>query len=186
MPLPRRSVSIMFMKKINWDWPIFLHSLELYFKDSRSLLIVFSTKRKRQDFSDKISSFMEAKNLAPARSPLMRRTPMLGKMSAKVFSGFRDELFTAQRRWQAREISNVSCIEYLSLNCWRRQSSSHTLAFLIRHQAAPLAMRLNTLSFVSYTCNAIKSPLSSKVKAWILSDYTSDTLDLTKASTFRE
>lgn len=59
--------------------------------------------------SDKINHFIDVKSLVPARSPLMRRTPLLGKMSAKVLSGFRDELSTAQRKWQAREISNVSC-----------------------------------------------------------------------------
>lgn len=75
---------------------------------------MFPSKRKRQDMSDKISHFIEVKNLVPARSPLMRRTPMLGKMSAKVLSSFRDELSTAQRKWQAREISNASCLTSLS------------------------------------------------------------------------
>lgn len=36
------------------------------------------------------------------------KTPLLGKMSAKVMAGFRaDALLTAQRKWQTREISNV-------------------------------------------------------------------------------
>lgn len=57
--------------------------------------------------SDKLTNFMMVQNMSASRSPLLHRTPLLGKMSAKILSGMRDELSTAQRKWQAREISNV-------------------------------------------------------------------------------
>ena len=42
----------------------------------------------------------------PQTPNILRTTPF--KVSAKVLSGFRaDSLSTAQRKWQAREISNV-------------------------------------------------------------------------------
>jgi hypothetical protein len=43
----------------------------------------------------------------------IRKTPLFGKVSAKVMAGFRaDSLSTAQRKWQAREISNVRTYSY--------------------------------------------------------------------------
>ena len=45
---------------------------------------------------------------APSLTPNILKSPFTSRVSARVFSGFRaDELSTAQRKWQAREISNV-------------------------------------------------------------------------------
>jgi len=44
----------------------------------------------------------------------MLRTPLLSRVSARVFTGGRDEISTAQRKWQAREISNVGRVQWLS------------------------------------------------------------------------
>ena len=93
--------------------------LELYFKDSRSLLVVFPKKAERQATNDRLQYSVHGRSpqdsLTPGgllKSPLMNRlsarVSATARASAKVM-GFRlDELSTAQRRWQAREISNVS------------------------------------------------------------------------------
>ncbi len=42
-------------------------------------------------------------------TPGLLITPLLGNIGARVLAGFRpDELATAQRKWQTREISNVT------------------------------------------------------------------------------
>ena len=46
--------------------------------------------------------------LTPSFTPGIIKSPFVSIVSARVFAGFRtDELSTAQRKWQAREISNV-------------------------------------------------------------------------------
>ncbi|TDL19109.1 beach-domain-containing protein [Rickenella mellea] len=87
-------------------------ALEIYFKDSRNLLVVFASKKARHDISDKLSTAMALRAAAESKSPMLLRTPMFGRVSARVLSGSRDELGTAQRKWQAREISNFT---YLSI-----------------------------------------------------------------------
>jgi hypothetical protein len=86
--------------------------MELYFKDSRSLLVVFLSKPERQSMAQRLYEVVAQRSIDPsvATTPSMvRRTPIFGKVSARVFAGARtDELATAQRKWQAREISNVS------------------------------------------------------------------------------
>jgi hypothetical protein len=83
-------------------------SLEIYFKDSRSLLIVFLDKDRRRDIDQRllniISRFSPPDAIAatPGRTTSRIRTPRFGKVFQKS-----DELSSAQRRWQAREISNV-------------------------------------------------------------------------------
>ena len=56
-------------------------------------------------------------SLTPGLSAGILKSPLVGRLSARVSArvggkalmGFRtDELLTAQRRWQTREISNVS------------------------------------------------------------------------------
>ena len=79
-------------------------------KDSRSVFIVFPTQKDRQDIHSKLTFLLRLGNdptISPG-GPLLR-TPLLTRVSARVFTGGRDEISTAQRRWQAREISNVSC-----------------------------------------------------------------------------
>ncbi len=49
-----------------------------------------------------------ALGFTPSLTPNILKSPFASRVSARVFSGFRaDELSTAQRKWQAREISNV-------------------------------------------------------------------------------
>lgn len=79
-------------------------------KDSRSVFIVFPTQKDRQDIHSKLSFLLSSRHTSdPSLSPgaAMLRTPLLSRVSARVFMGGRDEISTAQRRWQAREISNV-------------------------------------------------------------------------------
>lgn len=85
-------------------------SLEIYFKDSRSLLVVFLDKKKRSDIESRFTSIINRNNADPALSAVQPRTPLLlSRMGSRVLSNFRmDELGTATRKWQAREISNVS------------------------------------------------------------------------------
>ena len=105
-------------------------SLEIYFKDSRSLLVVFTGKDKRHTMGDKLSSMIQGERerygdtLAPGGGSGLLRSPVVsllsarvsGRTSARAAMGFRaDELMTAQRRWQAREISNVRVIVLLLL-----------------------------------------------------------------------
>ncbi|KAH8110236.1 BEACH domain-containing protein [Phellopilus nigrolimitatus] len=127
-------------------------ALEFYFKDSRSLLIVFPNKKRRQEMTDKLTSSIAARSISLSRSPLLQRTPLLGRMSSKALSGIRDELSTAQRKWQAREISNFTYISILN------QSSGRTPGDATQYPVFP----------------------------WVLADYSSETLDLTSTSTFRD
>jgi len=73
--------------------------------------MVFLDKAKRSDFETRLSSILGRPYsdlvVTPGFGPL--RTPLLGRMGSKMLSGFKsDELSTATRKWQAREISNVS------------------------------------------------------------------------------
>jgi len=85
-------------------------SLEIYFKDSRSLLIVFLDKTKRLQIDQRLSAIIHKHSPdAAVTTPGLLKTPVFGRMGVKIFSGLRaDELSVAQRKWQAREISNVS------------------------------------------------------------------------------
>ena len=80
------------------------HCSKLVLKDSRSLLVVFMDKQKRTEIDQRLTSIMMRSGSESA--PM--RTPLFGIVSARVLSGlWADELSTAQRKWQAREISNV-------------------------------------------------------------------------------
>jgi hypothetical protein len=92
--------------------------LEIYLKDSRSVLFVFTDRRKRTDMDRRLSSAVGGRpatstasltpSLTPSFPPSILKSPFASIVSARVFAGFRtDELSTAQRKWQAREISNV-------------------------------------------------------------------------------
>ncbi len=79
-------------------------------RDSRSVFIVFPTQKDRQDIHSKLTFRLSSRpgndpTISPAGA--MLRTPLLSRVSARVFTGGRDEISTAQRKWQAREISNV-------------------------------------------------------------------------------
>lgn len=83
-------------------------SIEIYFKDSRSLLLVFLEKKHRQTVHQRLSSVLAIRAAADPHATGLLKTPLFGRVSARVLSGFRaDELMSAQRKWQTREISNV-------------------------------------------------------------------------------
>ncbi|ESK93353.1 beige beach domain-containing protein [Moniliophthora roreri MCA 2997] len=89
--------------------------LEIYFKDSRSLLVVFLDKKKRLDIDHHLSGIVNRRANESAHTPGLLKTPLLGLVGAKVLSGLMpDELSTAQRRWQAREISNFTYLSILN------------------------------------------------------------------------
>ncbi|KAF9466003.1 hypothetical protein BDZ94DRAFT_1252774 [Collybia nuda] len=89
--------------------------LEIYFKDSRSLLIVFLEKKKRLEIDQRLAGIINRYSSDIILTPGLRRTPMLGRMNSKLMLGFKeDELSTAQRKWQAREISNFTYLSILN------------------------------------------------------------------------
>lgn len=86
------------------------YSIEIYFKDSRSLLIVFLDKKRRSEVGNRLSAIMGRPYTEPAPMTV-QRTPLLGRMGSRMLAGLKnDELSTATRKWQAREISNVCLI----------------------------------------------------------------------------
>lgn len=91
-----------------------LMRFEIYLKDSRSVLLVFTDRRKRTDMDRRLSSAISGRSatsavgLTASLTPSVLKSPFTSLVGARVFAGFRpDELSTAQRKWQAREISNV-------------------------------------------------------------------------------
>ena len=84
--------------------------LEIYPKDSRSVLLVFTDRRKRTDMDRRLSSAINGRSttLTASLTPSGLISPLASRVGARVLAGFgMDELSTAQRKWQAREISNV-------------------------------------------------------------------------------
>ncbi|KZT70568.1 beach-domain-containing protein [Daedalea quercina L-15889] len=141
--------------------------LEIYFKDSRSLLVVFLEKRQRSELSDRLSSILYRYSAEPPTpSPVMLKSPtmlspMMGRLSgklsaslsAKMLSGLRlDELSTAQRKWQTREISNFTYLSILN------QISGRTPSDATQYPVFP----------------------------WVIKDYTSEKLDLSSAESYRD
>jgi len=125
--------------------------LEIYFRDSRSLLVVFLDKKRRSDFEQHFPSIMSrlASELvmSPGAGSPLQRTP-LRRMGSRMLSGFRvDELSTATRKWQARELSNV-CLMIFRLWSLLTLFSLLIWAYWIKYRGEPLVMLLNILSSV--------------------------------------
>jgi hypothetical protein len=119
--------------------------LELYFKDSRSLLVVFLNRQQRERFNRRVADALPSVNNpnTPSTPAAFLRTPLLGRATARVFSGFRgDELSSAQRKWQAREISNVRYSHNLQESSTQHTRSLPTLVSSTRSQVELLAMPL--------------------------------------------
>ncbi|KAJ7201121.1 beach-domain-containing protein [Mycena pura] len=86
-------------------------ALEIYFKDSRSLLVVFLDKQRRRDIDQRLFNIINRHNppdSLPLATPGRARTPRF-----RVFQKT-DELSSAQRRWQTREISNFTYLSILN------------------------------------------------------------------------
>ncbi|QRW11722.1 beige protein [Ceratobasidium sp. AG-Ba] len=126
--------------------------LEFYFKDNRTALIVCATPDARQQILNKIA-FVQARSNLDSVSPGGFRSPLITRVSARVAVALqgRDEVATATRRWQAREISNFAYLSILN------QASGRTCNDLTQYPIFP----------------------------WVLSDYTSETLDLNSPNSFR-
>ena len=89
----------------------YIHRLEVYFRDSRSLLVVFLDRKQRREITGRLSHILGHLGGDPGSAGLMK-SPFTGKLSGRLSSrilpGFgHDELSIAQRKWQSREISNV-------------------------------------------------------------------------------
>ncbi|KAI9451783.1 beach-domain-containing protein [Russula earlei] len=134
-------------------------ALEIYLKDSRSVLLAFTDNRKRTDMDRRLSSAISGRSMTlaasftPVLTPSVFKSPFATKFGARVFAGFRpDELSTAQRRWQAREISNFTYLSILN------QISGRTPSDATQYPVFP----------------------------WVLQDYESENLDLSSRSIYRD
>ncbi|KAI0049337.1 beach-domain-containing protein [Auriscalpium vulgare] len=132
-------------------------ALEIYFRDSRSLLVVFLERGQRVEMDRRLSSVINSRigvdTTTPGLTPNILKSPFVNKASARLFSGFRaDSLSTAQRKWQAREISNFT---YL---CILNQVSGRTPSDATQYPVFP----------------------------WVLQDYVSEELDLSSRDTYRD
>ncbi|KAF9449865.1 beach-domain-containing protein [Macrolepiota fuliginosa MF-IS2] len=134
-------------------------ALEVYFKDSRSLLMVFLDKKHRSEINHRLSNIINKNAAQHPSTPGLLRTP--GPFSSRLSTGqsprsllgFRpDDLTTATRKWQAREISNFTYISILN------QVSGRTPSDATQYPVFP----------------------------WVLQDYTSETLDLMSPSSYRD
>lgn len=65
-------------------------------------------EKKRVEIDRRLTEIIGRHSSEVALTPGLPRTPKTPRIGSKVMSEFRaDELSAAQRRWQAREISNV-------------------------------------------------------------------------------
>ncbi|KAH9919489.1 beach-domain-containing protein [Epithele typhae] len=131
-------------------------ALELYFRDSRSLLVVFVDRKQRREMTGRLTSIIRSFGGDPGSAGLMK-SPFTGKLSGrfggKYLNGFgSDELSIAQRKWQSREISNFTYLSILN------QVSGRTPSDATQYPVFP----------------------------WVLSDYTSEKLDFFSTDTFRD
>ncbi|KIO27820.1 hypothetical protein M407DRAFT_72594 [Tulasnella calospora MUT 4182] len=131
-------------------------ALEIYFRDSRSILVVFSSKQDRQILLGRLNAIRVhgLDDIAPVTATPAKAGPLMTLVGQRLPMTFLagDEIGAAQRRWQNREISNYT---YLSLI---NQASGRTPNDLTQYPVFP----------------------------WVLSDYTSERLDLTERETFRD
>ncbi|KAI8986856.1 beach-domain-containing protein [Trametes punicea] len=135
-------------------------ALEIYLKDSRSLLVVFLDRKQRQEITGRLNQIISRHGPDPS-TPGLLKSPFVGRLSAKVSSAFsarvlsglnKDELSIAQRKWQSREISNFTYLSILN------QISGRTPSDATQYPVFP----------------------------WVLSDYTSANLDLKRPESFRD
>ncbi|KAF8749643.1 Beach protein [Rhizoctonia solani] len=104
--------------------------LEFYFKDNRTVLVVCATSDARQQILNKIA-FVQARSSLESLTPGGFRSPLINRMSARVSLAFqgRDEVSTATRRWQAREISNFAYLSILNQASGERAMISLNIPF---------------------------------------------------------
>ncbi|KAF8266238.1 beach-domain-containing protein [Lactarius quietus] len=135
-------------------------ALEIYLRDSRSVLFVFTDRKKREEMDRRLMSTMNGRSatsatlgFTPSLTPNILKSPFTSRVSARVFSGFRaDELSTAQRKWQTREISNFTYLSILN------QISGRTPSDATQYPVFP----------------------------WVIQDYESENLDFSSRQIFRD
>lgn len=154
---------------------------------------MFLEKPKRQAITDRLGS-VSSQRLETGLTPGgLLKSPMVSKLSARVSArvsatimSFRpDELATAQRRWQARELSNVSSRPpsndlHLTRCCSSATSASSTKS-RVAHPAMLRSIRSSVRARISFSARIYHVSL-----AWVISDYSSKSLNFNSTSTFRE
>ncbi|EKM77777.1 hypothetical protein AGABI1DRAFT_121854 [Agaricus bisporus var. burnettii JB137-S8] len=85
-------------------------ALEVYFKDSRSFLLVFQDRKRRSAINHQLSNIISRNTVQHSSTPGLLRTPDQG--SRLLFKP--DDLATATRKWQVREISNFTYLSVLN------------------------------------------------------------------------
>jgi len=134
-----------------------LASLELYFKNSQSLLLIFVNKNQRKDTRRHLDQ-----RHSRTGSDVIDPSAVFGKMSSRL--GFflasdaksrETELNIATRKWQAREISNVSTSAIMLNNGLMECSSSPILVSSIKFREELQAMLPSTQYSVSHARGCI-------------------------------
>lgn len=99
----------------------FVYILGIYFKDSRSLLCVFESRKARQPILAKLQKVLAAPSNGGMTPGSLLRTPLVNFIPSSAKTLFQQPgVDTAQRRWQAREISNVGAV--LSFGTYKRRA----------------------------------------------------------------
>lgn len=149
--------------------------------------------------NDRLSAFITGHHSSDVITPGLLKSPLMGRLSArpgvsarlsaKVLMGFRpDELSTAQRKWQAREISNVS-LHFKVDPPFLCLSSNIVLVCLYKHTESTVwsyPKRRHSVSSFPWVAQAVIYSWYWCATAWVIGDYTSGTLNLETSSTFRE
>ncbi|KAI0317827.1 beach-domain-containing protein [Amylostereum chailletii] len=135
-------------------------ALEIYFRDSRSLLVVFLSQKHREEMQQRLSSAINGRHLGDQHTPGLLRSPFVGRFGAKVLSGFRlDELSNAQNKWQVREISNFT---YL---CILNQVSGRTPSDATQYPVFPWVLQDYTSEELDFSKREIYRDLTKPMGA---------------------
>lgn len=149
--------------------------------------MVFLDPKRRSEMERRIASIISKNNADPSVAVGAPKTPIF-KMSSRVLSNLRaDELSTATRKWQAREISNVTGVSLCDV---------HDRSDVLLVQFTYLSI-LNQLSgrtpsdatqypIFRTWLSIFAIPFLITNVAWVLADYTSTTLDLMAPESYRE
>lgn len=71
---------------------------------------MFGSKHDRKTIHGRLLAIQAVPPTPDVPTPLVLKSPFLSRVGARLLGSFRDEISSAQRRWQAREISNVLTI----------------------------------------------------------------------------
>jgi hypothetical protein len=162
-----------------------LFRLELYFSDKRNFLIVFKDKKERQAVVQRLQYKNDARDTI-SRSVIGNF--VLDQVS-RAMDKAEQQLEAMTRRWQNREISNVSglldpdsgplLITYVTvcISAAPQPARQSNAQWFVRGQRLSLSTKMLT---------QLADVTQYPVFPWVVADYVSDVLDLTKESTFRD